>query len=120
MRRSQLIFRVVGGLVALMVLAGLTATFTPIRIHRGPSVNAWASKLHKDLPLGSSYESVAAYLTSAQIEHSTLVEKDRKVYAIIRDTCWAALLQCSIDMEFSFDDHNRLSDISVKEGLTGL
>jgi hypothetical protein len=70
--------------------------------------------------LGSSYDSVAGYLDSAGIEHSQLVVNDQKIYAIVRDTCWAALLQCSIDMEFSFDDHRHLSRVSVKEGLTGL
>jgi hypothetical protein len=120
MTRRQLIFRVVGGCVLAVVLAGLIALFTPIRMHRGLSPAAWTAKLGEQMPVGSSYESVAAYLDKAGIEHSPLMPKDRKVYAVIRDTCWAAMLQCSTDMEFSFDASGRLTATSVKEGLTGL
>jgi hypothetical protein len=120
MSRRKLLFRVFAGVVAVTVLFMLITTFTPIRIHRGLSPEAWANKLRFEIPMGSSYESVVNYLDKARIEHSPLVEKDRKIYAIIRDTCWAALLECSTDMEFSFDQHGSLTDISVKEGLTGL
>lgn len=120
MSKSKLVLRITIGIVCAAVLISLVALLTPIRIHRGLSPEAWASKLGQEIPLGSSYSFVVSYLDKAGIEHSSQIPKERKVFGIIRDTCWAAMLQCSTDMEFMFDENGGLSRISVKEGLTGL
>jgi hypothetical protein len=100
MSQRRLTLKITVGAIVAIVLIGLIAVFTPIRIQRGLSPEAWERKLPQEIPVGSSYGFVLSYLDKAGIEHSPLMPKDRKVYAIIRDTCWAAMLQCSTDMKF--------------------
>lgn len=92
----------------------------PLRYSTGPTPNDVAASVKAALPNGSSQDKVLAFLDKQRIEHSAYLPSERKIYAIRRNTCRALFVECSIDMIFSFDETATLTDVSVKEGLTGL
>ena len=63
---------------------------------------------------------VIAFLDANNLEHSRYLAESRDIRAIRRNTCWATLIQCDIEIAFVFDNEDRLQSISVTEGYTGL
>ena len=106
---------IAGAALFIVVVCG-----SPVHFYRGASPNRTREVLQSKLPEGSPVSSVIAYLDANSIEHSQYVGDNRDIGAIRRNTCWAILIQCDIELEFAFDRDGRLQRTSVKEGYTGL
>jgi hypothetical protein len=78
-----------------------------------------AAEVNSNLPFGTSQKDVIAFLDKQHIEHSKYNQKQREISAIVRNTCWNLILECSIDMTFTFNDDGQLLNSGVTEGLTG-
>ena len=112
----------------VVVLAGLLITIaavflsfsTPLRYYPGQSPKQFETDIKAALPSGSNKNKVLAFLSDRRIEHSDYQSKERKIYAIQRNTCRMLFVECSIDMVFTFDEREIMRQLSVKEEFTGL
>jgi hypothetical protein len=74
------------------------------------------------IPLQSSPAQVIQYLQSQKIEHSEYRRDSlsgNSIEAYIRDKPRFNIITASYSITFRFDDHDRLSDITVKQNLIG-
>lgn len=78
-----------------------------------------AAEVNSKLPFGASQKEVIDFLDNNHIEHSEYERDQRIISAIVRNTCWNLILECSIDMTFTFNDDGQLINSKVTEGLTG-
>lgn len=108
--------------LGIAIAVGITAIvfLSPIRFYRDVSPKTMKVAVDSELPIGTDKSKVIAFLDARRIEHSGDKAGDGKIYAVVRDACLAAVLECTIDMTFSFDANGKLANASVKEGLTSL
>jgi hypothetical protein len=105
----------------LLLLGSTLLWFSgPLRYYPGQTPKDVAASVRAALPKGSDKNKVLAFLDEKRIEHSDYLPKERRIYAIERNTCRAPFVECSIDMTFSFDEVGVLQEATVKEGFTGL
>lgn len=72
-------------------------------------------------PFGSSANDVLRVCSDAGLEHSEFVERDRAVYAMVRDPRQSLLrpVQKEYQLIFVFDDQLNLSEVKCKPVFTG-
>lgn len=76
--------------------------------------------IRKEVPIGSSTSQVLAFLDAQKIEHSQqYFDRDRIIYASIRNTSGNWLVKNSVYIQFHFDEKATLKDYSVREVSTG-
>jgi hypothetical protein len=112
---------VIAVLALVAALVGALLWFSgPLRYYPGPNPREAARVIRTALPPGTAKERVIAYLADQKIEHSEFLSKERRIYAIRRNTCHALFVECSLDMVFNFNEAGELSNTSIAEGFTGL
>ncbi len=76
--------------------------------------------IRKEVPIGSSTLQVIAFLDAQKIEHSQqYFDRDRIIYASMRNTSGNWLVKNSIYLQFQFDEKGNLENYSAKEIATG-
>jgi hypothetical protein len=101
--------------VGCLLLGGICFLFFPIpRV----SLDKVRAEILSEVPPGTKKEAVLAFLDGRHIEHSTI--SGGTMDAIIRDTCVAYILECSIQMKFSFDKDGVLLQTRVETIYSGL
>ena len=115
------------GLVVIAALAvGTTALVHKRRVAAsGDSIATIETDLRANLPPGSPRAEVEAYLDKRAIQHS-YVEKStsmpkysRTEFAMIGGSAKTQLIRGDIQILFNFDEHDRLTEFSVKEIYKG-
>ncbi len=118
-RRIRKLLIILVGLPLSVVLLILIIG-SPFHFYRGISPKAMRMFLGSNLPPGTPISKVIAFLDAHNIEHSQPSVQSHDIGAIRRNTCWAVLVECDIEITFTFDNSNRLQSTSVTEGFTGL
>lgn len=75
-------------------------------------------EITQNLPVGSDYSTIRHYLERHKIEHSW-VEKEKRFYAIIRNTGGDFLVQEDIQIIIYVDTERKLKSIVVRSVFTG-
>lgn len=114
MKRKWILCIVLGLIVTPVAILLVTGW----RYYPGIIIDKMRSIVDKEIPLGTQRTDVERFLSQRRIEYS-YVERENRIYAIVRDTCRGILIECSIDMVFGFDGQRVLISSSVKEGFTG-
>ncbi|MGA9852662.1 MAG: hypothetical protein WBR15_06995 [Gammaproteobacteria bacterium] len=107
-------------LAATLLIIILLMILSPLRYYPGVTVDKMKVELNSNLPVGTPKDKVIAFLDNHHIERSEYSMNDHDIGAIIRNTCWSGLLECDIEMKFTFDSNGMLVRTTVAEGLTGL
>ena len=68
---------------------------------------------------GSTVDEVLRFLDARHIEHSGLLDRDRTVRGILRNTGGSSPVKGSVALTFQFDAASRLQDWTVKDVYTG-
>ena len=106
--------------VSAIGICFILVTGSPFRFYRGDSPKQLLARMNAALPAGTSIPQALAFLDANHIDHAPYAPAKRTIGAIKRNTCWALLTECSIEIELLFDGESRLQRISVQEGFTGL
>lgn len=106
--------------VSVLGICFILVTGSPFRFHRGDSPKQLVARMNAALPIGTSIPDVLAFLDANHIDHAPYASAKHTIGAIKRNTCWALLTECSIEIQLLFDGENRLQRISAQEGFTGL
>lgn len=110
-------------LIGVVILATVMSRRT--RTQAGTDVASIEREIRQQLPLGSSRTTVVSYLDQRHIHHSYVHEfKDSPEYnrtemALIRNVSHSGPVRRDVQILFKFDDHSKLTAISVKEIFTG-
>jgi hypothetical protein len=111
---------VVFGLLAFTIFGTFAFVVgAPLRYYPEISPKKMQNKVNAETPLGTNLTKVISFLELNRIEYSYQTT-EKTIYAIVRDACWTAMGECSIDMVFLFDQTGTLISSSVNEGLTVL
>jgi hypothetical protein len=86
----------------------------------GHTVSKVRATLDRDLPAGTSLDSVSVYLDALTIEHSPFDSSARGMLAIQRDVEFDPIFSRHIQIGFLFDSAHRLESSSVKLRLVGM
>lgn len=72
-------------------------------------------------PIGSAASEVLRVCSDAGLEHSEFVERDRAVYAMVRDPRQSLLrtVRKEYQLIFAFDTESKLSEVKCKPVFTG-
>lgn len=75
--------------------------------------------LRSDLALGSTVAEVITYLDSQEIEHSGFLTEHQHVKAIVRNIGGETFVKTAFQLQFNFEEKNKLTDIEIKKLYTG-
>jgi hypothetical protein len=70
------------------------------------------------LPAGTDKSRVLALLDAHSVEHSDYIERERKIYAIVREVEKSALATTSVQFEFIFDERGQLLRYTARDVVT--
>jgi hypothetical protein len=115
----SLVKRAIVAATILIVIIVLVLA-VPVRFHRGITPKEMTTMVNSELPRGTQVSKVLAFLDSRRIEHSEYEPRERTILAIKRHACWALMMTCTIDMKFSFNEHDRLETSTVADETSGL
>jgi len=84
-----------------------------------PTKQSVENQMLSNLPVGTSFENVKAYLDSSKISYDWYA-KGNTFYSIIRDVKKNILSRESIQIIIHMDDNKKVKSIEVKSVYTGL
>lgn len=114
MRSAQTLRFVVAALAALVVVLWLGAGLRIPRL----SPEDLTEMIHQELGLHPSATEVAAFLDRHEFERTEYHPSERRLNAMVRDTCYGLFIQCDILLKFEFDEDGKLVLISFDESFT--
>jgi hypothetical protein len=84
-----------------------------------PVKQSLVKAIDNELPVGSDKLEVIRFLDERRFEHSEYVERERAIYAIVRNVGGNSLIRESVQFIFAFDDNGKLESYRVKDVFTG-
>ncbi len=82
------------------------------------SIKTVEEHLQRNLKLGENYKQVIEFLDKEKFEHSGYLQKEKKIFGIIRDIKRYPIRK-SVQLVFMFNEKGELLKIDIKEAFTG-